>query len=70
MLEPRGIAEAEYPSEKCYWNHSKENSPAGAERLAQDHVMMPDEALFLFVAGGKERCGREWEEISLCTEQE
>ena len=27
---------------------------------------MPDEALFLFVAGGKERCGREWEEISLC----
>ena len=35
-------------------------------QLAQDHRVMPDEALFLFVAGGKERCGREWEEISLC----
>ena len=41
-------------------------SPAGAERLAQDHIVMPDEALFLLVAGGKKRCRREWEEISLC----
>ena len=47
-------------------------SPAGTEGLAQDHTVMPDEALFLLVAGQgggggvEERRGREWEKISLC----
>lgn len=65
IQEPHGIAETEKPSEN--WNHSKENGvqqgQKGLPRITEWCQMKLFSCLWL---GGRERCGREWEEISLC----